>query len=1070
MFINKYYKNLLIRGLIYGISLSALYFFMVAMTEYFGRFSSNTRLVLLMVLVGGLLAIISYYIVYPAAKLLKLGKRISYEKAARIIGKHFPEIDDKLLNAIQLEDIGDAQSDLLQASIDQKIERLSPVPFTTAINFRENLKYWPVMIIPVLIFLGVGLSGEWSNFAESGRRIAEFNREFIPVAPFRFIYQNYEPVIEEGSSYTIQLKLKGEKIPAEVVAEINNEEMRMSKTESGFSLALPSIHTALNIRFKAQGFYSKAYVVEVNPVPQLRNVMLEVVPPGYTRLKPSKSDLKTVHDVAEGSRLRWVMESEKVSKAWLVSDEQKSDFVSLDKNQFTYQQPVNEDMEYAIDVANDALEKRGVSGNRIHVIADQHPSIKVKFERDTMVSNMLFYLGEGMDDYGLTGVEMIIEEGEVKSSTSLTVSGGLSQKFNGVIDLDTLAGEKTKEVKVYFRVWDNDGVNGAKATTSRPFVVQIKGEEERKEDLQKGYQKYFETGKQEEQERKEIQKSLQEIRRSLLEKKSLSFKEKSKMKELLEKQEKLLKKQRENEELLEKLKKEEEKVKPEAEELEEEEKKIDELSEKDKEIEDLMKEIQELMEKLDRDKLQEKMQELEKMNETNQRKQDRKDELLKDLQLKKDILESADKLKELGEEMKKLAEESGEDAAEKKKQEEVEEKFEKEMDKLEQMKKDNESFDKESEKEELSEKGEQAGEEMEQASEKLQKQDSQGANKNQKKAGEKMEEMSQSLQNSMMGMQSQANKENIETLRQILENLETVSFDIEALASESRSIGREDPGIKRILKEQKRLVLGTKIIEDSLTALAARAPQIEEFVFDELDDMKYNLKGGIEHLQELETGRASANQQYVMTAANNLAVMLEKSLQNMQQMQAQMMQGQQQCQKPGSKPDGKTLKEMQSQMGKMMDRLKEGQKKGEMGKMSKEMVETISKQEQLRQALEEMQQEDGGSSGSKGSKQEAIEELKKLQDDLMEGRIADNYKERLKEIESRLLESEKADLKQKQDEKRESKTAENLKQLYKTELEKYLEEKGVENEGLQRLPVEFKVYYKGRISQYLSIQ
>ena len=196
--------------------------------------------------------------------------------------------------------------------------------------------------------------------------------------------------------------------------------------------------------------------------------------------------------------------------------------------------------------------------------------------------------------------------------------------------------------------------------------------------------------------------------------------------------------------------------------------------------------------------------------------------------------------------------------------------------------------------------------------------------------------------------------------------------------------------------------------------------------------------------------------------------MLEQSLQQMQQMQAQMSKGQQQCEKPGNNPNGKTLKEMQGQIGQMMDRLKEGQQKGE-GKMSKEMVETISKQEQLRKVLEEMQDKEGNS-GSKGNRQKAIDELKKMEEELLQGRISDNYKERLKDIETRLLESEKAELKQKQDEKRESTSADKLKQLYREELEKYLNEMGVEEESIDKLPLEFRNYYKGQTSQYLSLE
>jgi hypothetical protein len=75
--------------------------------------------------------------------MLKLGKHISYEQAASIIGKHFPEVDDRLLNTLQLQSQVNehTESSLLQASIAQRMQSLRPVPFTAAIDVKKNKKY-----------------------------------------------------------------------------------------------------------------------------------------------------------------------------------------------------------------------------------------------------------------------------------------------------------------------------------------------------------------------------------------------------------------------------------------------------------------------------------------------------------------------------------------------------------------------------------------------------------------------------------------------------------------------------------------------------------------------------------------------------------------------------------------------------------------------------------------------------------------------------------------------------------------------------------------------------------------
>ena len=76
-------------------------------------------------------------------KLNKLGKTITYDDAAFIVGKHFTSINDKLINTLQLQrNAGSILSaDLLTASINQKINELKPIPFTSAINISHNKKY-----------------------------------------------------------------------------------------------------------------------------------------------------------------------------------------------------------------------------------------------------------------------------------------------------------------------------------------------------------------------------------------------------------------------------------------------------------------------------------------------------------------------------------------------------------------------------------------------------------------------------------------------------------------------------------------------------------------------------------------------------------------------------------------------------------------------------------------------------------------------------------------------------------------------------------------------------------------
>jgi len=102
-FIRKYYKNRMLKGALYAVGLVISLYLLIVFFEYMGRFGSGVRAFLFFSTAAAILGILGYYIVLPFLQIFKLGKVISNEEAARIIGQHFPNIQDKLLNTLQLQ-------------------------------------------------------------------------------------------------------------------------------------------------------------------------------------------------------------------------------------------------------------------------------------------------------------------------------------------------------------------------------------------------------------------------------------------------------------------------------------------------------------------------------------------------------------------------------------------------------------------------------------------------------------------------------------------------------------------------------------------------------------------------------------------------------------------------------------------------------------------------------------------------------------------------------------------------------------------------------------------------------
>jgi hypothetical protein len=187
-FVRKYYLNKLYKGALIFVMITVGVFIALALLEYFSYLNSGTRAALFYAYLTLFLITIGVYVVYPLAKIAGLGKTLNAATVSKIIGKHFPEIDDKLLNVIQLEsqvERGEYKSiDLLNAAIDTKIETLKPFAFVKAIPFKKSTRFVKWAMIPVLLFC-ILFSTKSEIFTESTQRIVKYQQHFEKPAPYK---------------------------------------------------------------------------------------------------------------------------------------------------------------------------------------------------------------------------------------------------------------------------------------------------------------------------------------------------------------------------------------------------------------------------------------------------------------------------------------------------------------------------------------------------------------------------------------------------------------------------------------------------------------------------------------------------------------------------------------------------------------------------------------------------------------------------------------------------------------------------------------------------------------------
>ncbi|NQX76665.1 MAG: hypothetical protein HRT75_02915, partial [Gilvibacter sp.] len=281
-FIKKYYTNALIKGSLLFLATGLLYLLITLLVEHFLWLDSGGRAILFWAFVAVEVLLFARFIALPLTKLFQLQKGITHEEASRLIGNHFPEVSDKLLNVIQLNQ-NQRESELLAASIDQKAAELEPIPFKRAINYAGNLPYLKYVAIPVLLFVVISMLGGKELFTDSYKRVVNYDTAYEPPAPFAFFLENESLDAIQHQSFTLRVATSGDFIPESAYLTYGGQRFLMKPVGPGlFQYEFKRPNADLDFRLTANSVTSIPYTLNVIEVPSLVAMEMQLDYPGYT--------------------------------------------------------------------------------------------------------------------------------------------------------------------------------------------------------------------------------------------------------------------------------------------------------------------------------------------------------------------------------------------------------------------------------------------------------------------------------------------------------------------------------------------------------------------------------------------------------------------------------------------------------------------------------------------------------------------------------------------------------------------------------------------------------------------
>lgn len=1095
-FIRKYYKSEILKGFIFIIGFLLTSWLLVSTLEYFGRFSSVIRFFFLLFFVVSNSYFVVKFFIIPILKLFSFGNQINRYQAAKIIGTFFPSISDRLLNTLQLsnESSSSVNYELIRASVYQRSNDLLSVKFADAVKYDKSKRYIKFVLPVVILFISLFYVSP-SLILKGSSNVVNFTK--AQEAPFNFLLLSHFSDIQEGSNYTIKVKITGMYIPENVTVFSSRGTFQLKRIKKNvFELPFDNLTSNFSFYLKSDGYSSKEFNVKVLGKSSLGKLQAHLIFPKYLHRKNEFVSNVADISVPEGTRIDWFLHAKNVSSIRVQS---LQFFKSYNSQQINFSTILTKDDKFHFFLKNSFLPIIDTSIVSVSIIKDAYPLISVTEFVDSIKSSIRYFEGSISDDYGLTSLNFhyIIsrENGkQIKRSFPVSKVSGLSQKFDFAVDFSRDSIQLNDKISYFFSVNDNDKINGSKQSLSQSFIYQLPSlidlnsrRDETNESLKSSLKQVLDkTDK--------FKKDISKFQKELSQKNGNDFKTLDQLQSLKNQQLQLQQELLTIKEKFAASNEEKSKLTEQDQSILEQQELIDKLLNEvmDDELKKLLEELTNLLEKQQTNQAKQESEKLNNSSEKLKSQMDRTLEMLKRMQVDEKIDALEKELQELSKLQEELSQQAKDKNADSKelliKQEDLSNKFDTLKKNLEELDKLNNDLERPMNLDTNKELQNSISDQLKKAKDNLNKDSKSKASSNQKGAADDMKKLSDQLNQQQEASKSKQNQEDMKSIRVLLENLISLSLDQERIMKSFGILKEYDQRYTRLGKLQRRIIDDSKSVEDSLLSIAKRQPKISSFIDKELADIKSNFSLISNEYRERQLRPLLVHQQYVMTSYNNLALMLNESLQQMQGEGNPKMSGSGSCSNPngsGKKPSdgemsGESMKEI---LKNQLDKLKKGanpggkspgDKPGDNGMplpgiSNMELAKMAAQQSALRQQLERMRDQlnkDGSGTGNKLNP--LLNDLDKQVNDLINKNFSSDLVRRQQDILTRLLEAESAMRTRGFEEKRESVSGKNSNYSNLIQFKEYNRLNKLQVDLVRSVEPDLSLYYKTMASKYFN--
>ena len=1008
------------------------------------------------------------YRLHPLLQEYRKPEESALAATAADIGKKDASIQDRMLNWLQLKRYGQISA-LASAELQVRTGQWERIDYNAFFPRRQLRSILLLLGSSLLFYLLTYLTfPEW--IGNGTHRFLNFRQAYLPPPPFHIIYANLKTTVLEGQSFDIDVQVKGNKLPenlflfSRLKSETAYSQFPIEKiSATQYKLSFTPLQEDIEFYVGNESYGNTPVQIRLLRKPKIQSFELALIYPAHTGRKPERLPRNIgAMDVPEGTRVNvQIVPRETPLQLNVIYNQTPIRARPSAEGYWQANWTAAQNGSYQFRIrSQEGLWNDDTLNYPVTVIRDETPTILLvepQADKSLNSTGIEMIQAQLADDYGFSALRFVYRFAQSRDPAKVTEKFERAYMLNtptanpGLVTLPfdflSLGLEPGDEVEFYLEARDNDSYNGPKAGYSQVRRISYQTLDEQYNEAEETQTEVAERLNELTERQRDTERRMQELEKSIRENSTNTY-ERQKMTEQLMQQSQQT--QQQVDQLQEQLSELAEKAEQQALFSPEVQQKLEALQQflsqmEESTLKDLYKKLEQMARQNDPKQAAQMMEQLKEQQKALEQALERTLALFKQLRAEQKSEELQNRLQNLEERQEQLREQTRQnpDATQQqelaKRQEQLNREMEairKELKDLFELKKDAAQPVSPEDQQQLEQMGEKSQEQMERAQQQLQKQQPKQAGQQQQDAQQQMRQMRQKLEEMQEQQEQEQAAENAEDLRQLLENLLKVSFDQESLRDELAKTRSNDPAVIRLLQRQRNLQEDSRLIQDSLYALAKRAFQIKQHVLDQTRVLEKSIRRSVEYLTQRQIPLTTQEQTVTMATANDLANMLVESLQQMQKQMRQSKGKGSGSPMPMPMPGMgmQQLSKQQQQLNQMLQQMMDGQQpkdqpgqQGQPGKMGQAAAQQEGIRRRLKEAYEKLKEK--GEGGGLGNLGQIMREMQESEEELRKGLLTQQLLERQQRILNRMLDYDKAVREREYEEQRQGKSARN--QQYK---------------------------------------